>query len=78
MPAVSWTEVVPAVALAIGLAACAGLRAWLLQEVQQRAHALGFRRVIHALMHESNNSLNLSRRFCEPFRRYTLFSRRLA
>ena len=29
MPAVSWTEVVPAVALAIGLAACAGLRAWL-------------------------------------------------
>ena len=29
MPDVSWTEVVPAVALAIGLAACAGLRAWL-------------------------------------------------
>lgn len=29
MPAVSWTEVVPAVALAIALAACAGLRAWL-------------------------------------------------
>jgi hypothetical protein len=29
MPAVSWTEVVPAVALAVGLAACAGLRAWL-------------------------------------------------
>ena len=29
MPAVSWTEVVPAIALAIGLAACAGLRAWL-------------------------------------------------
>lgn len=56
----------------------AGLGAWLLQEVQRRAHALGFRRVIHALMHESNNSLNLSRRFCEPFRRYTLFSRRPA
>lgn len=29
MPAVNWTEVVPAVALAIALAACAGLRAWL-------------------------------------------------
>ncbi|HVR72137.1 MAG TPA: DUF4126 domain-containing protein [Vicinamibacteria bacterium] len=29
MPTVSWTEVVSAVALAIGLAACAGLRAWL-------------------------------------------------
>jgi len=29
MPQVSWTEVVPAVALAIALAACAGLRAWL-------------------------------------------------
>jgi GNAT superfamily N-acetyltransferase len=55
----------------------AGLGAWLLMETQQRAHALGFRRGIHALMHESNNSLNLSRRFGEPFRRYTLFSRRL-
>jgi L-amino acid N-acyltransferase YncA len=55
----------------------AGLGAWLLQETQQRAHALGFRRVIHALMHESNHSLNLSRRFAEPFRRYTLYSRRL-
>jgi hypothetical protein len=29
MADVSWAEVVPAVALAIGLAACAGLRAWL-------------------------------------------------
>jgi hypothetical protein len=29
MPDVSWSEVVPALALAIGLAACAGLRAWL-------------------------------------------------
>ena len=29
MDAVSWSEAVPAVALAIGLAACAGLRAWL-------------------------------------------------
>jgi hypothetical protein len=29
MPALSWTEVIPAVGLAIGLAACAGLRAWL-------------------------------------------------
>ena len=29
MDAVSWSEVVPAAALAIGLAACAGLRAWL-------------------------------------------------
>jgi GNAT superfamily N-acetyltransferase len=56
----------------------AGLGAWLLQLVQQRAHGLGFRRVIHALMHESNNSLNLSRRYAEPFRRYTLYSRRLA
>ena len=29
MPAVNWADVVPAVALGIGLAACAGLRAWL-------------------------------------------------
>ena len=56
----------------------AGLGAWLLQEVQHRASQRGFRRVIHALMHESNNSLNLSRRFAEPFRRYTLYSRSLA
>lgn len=55
----------------------AGLGAWLLQEVQQRSRALGFRRVIHALMHESNHSLNLSRRYAEPFRRYTLYSRHL-
>jgi hypothetical protein len=29
MDAVAWTEIVPSVALGIGLAACAGLRAWL-------------------------------------------------
>lgn len=29
MEAVAWTEIVPSVALGIGLAACAGLRAWL-------------------------------------------------
>jgi len=29
MDAASWTEIVPSVALGIGLAACAGLRAWL-------------------------------------------------
>lgn len=55
----------------------AGLGVWLVQEAQQRAHALGYRRTIHALMHESNNSLNLSSRYATPFRRYTLFSKPL-
>jgi hypothetical protein len=33
--------------------------------------------VIHALMHESNNSLNLSGHYARPFRRYALFARDL-
>lgn len=55
----------------------AGLGTLLLHRVQQTAHRLGFRRAIHALMHESNNSRNLSGHYAETFRRYTLFSRRL-
>lgn len=55
----------------------AGLGTWLVARAQIAARELGFRRVIHALMHESNNSLNLSARYARPFRRYTLFSRAL-
>jgi GNAT superfamily N-acetyltransferase len=57
--------------------AWAGLGNVLVARCQQAARALGFRRVIHALMHESNNSLNLSGHYAKPFRRYTLFARRL-
>jgi GNAT superfamily N-acetyltransferase len=56
---------------------CAGLGVWLVQEAQRVARELGYTRAIHALMHESNNSLNLSARYAKPFRRYTLFSRNL-
>jgi predicted N-acetyltransferase YhbS len=55
----------------------AGLGNVLVSRCQQAARALGFRRVIHALMHESNNSLNLSGRYAKPFRRYVLYARKL-
>jgi GNAT superfamily N-acetyltransferase len=54
---------------------CAGLGVFLVQEVQHIARKLGYARAIHALMHESNNSRNLSARYAKPFRRYTLYSR---
>ncbi len=55
----------------------AGLGTWLVARAQMVARDLGYRRVIHALMHESNNSLNLSARYAKPFRRYSLYSRSL-
>jgi GNAT superfamily N-acetyltransferase len=58
--------------------AYAGLGALLLGRVHDAAHRLGFTRVIHALMHESNNSRNLSAHYAQTIRRYTLFQRRLA
>jgi L-amino acid N-acyltransferase YncA len=55
----------------------AGLGNVLVARCQQAARALRCRRVIHALMHESNNSLNLSGHYAKPFRRYALFARPL-
>lgn len=55
----------------------AGLGALLLGEVHTAAQALGFTRVIHALMHQSNTSRNLSAHYAQTIRRYTLFSRPL-
>ncbi len=55
----------------------AGLGNVLVARCQEAARALGFRRVIHALMHETNNSLNLSGHYAKPFRRYALFTRDL-
>jgi GNAT superfamily N-acetyltransferase len=55
----------------------AGLGALLLGQVHEAARALGFRRGIHALMHESNKSRNLSAHYASTIRRYTLFSKRL-
>jgi GNAT superfamily N-acetyltransferase len=54
-----------------------GLGGLLMDDVQRAARDLGFRRAIHALMHEDNTSRALSTRYARTFRRYTLFSRPL-
>ena len=55
----------------------AGLGSVLVAEAQHRAAALGYRRAIHALMHEANNSRNISGKYARTMRRYTLFGRAL-
>jgi GNAT superfamily N-acetyltransferase len=55
-----------------------GIGGVLVALVHRQAHALGFRRAIHALMHDDNVSRGLSGRFARPFRRYALFAKRLA
>jgi L-amino acid N-acyltransferase YncA len=70
------TVVVKTVAVRAGRA-YAGLGAWLAAECHARAAQAGFRRAVHALMHDSNNSANISRRYAGVLRRYTLYSRRL-
>jgi GNAT superfamily N-acetyltransferase len=49
----------------------------LVSRVQQRAAAQGFRRAVHALMHEDNASVRISRHYAGVFRRYALFAREL-
>ena len=55
----------------------AGLGRLMTQQTHRNARQLGYRRVIHALMHESNTSFNISARYGQPFRRYTLFAKSL-
>jgi len=54
-----------------------GLGGLMLAEVHAAARRLGFRRAIHALMHETNRSRRMSQHYARVFRRYTLFARRL-
>jgi GNAT superfamily N-acetyltransferase len=54
-----------------------GLGGALMDLVQRRARDLGFRRAIHALIHETNVSRTISGRSARTIRRYTLFSRPL-
>jgi L-amino acid N-acyltransferase YncA len=54
-----------------------GLGSLLFAEVHAAARALGFRRAIHALMHETNKSRRMSAHYARIIRRYTLFARRL-
>lgn len=53
----------------------AGLAHLLIAHGARTAAALGYRRAIHALMHESNASLRWSGRHARVFRRYALFAR---
>ena len=57
--------------------AAAGLGGLLMEHSHLAAHAIGMTRAIHALMHETNKSLSLSSHYGKPFRRYTLFSKRV-
>jgi GNAT superfamily N-acetyltransferase len=54
-----------------------GLGGAMLDLVQRAARRLGFRRAIHALMHEDNISRRISNRYGRTFRRYALFARLL-
>ena len=54
-----------------------GIGGVLTDRAQQVGRALGFTRVIHALMHETNVSQRISHRYGHPFRRYALFARPL-
>ncbi|HYD52959.1 MAG TPA: hypothetical protein VEA99_10040 [Gemmatimonadaceae bacterium] len=55
-----------------------GLGTLLVQRTREMARDLGFTREIHALMHETNQSRNISARTARPMRRYALYQRRLA
>ncbi len=57
--------------------AYSGLGAVLLDAVHAAARQRGFTRAIHALMHETNTSRNLSAHYARTIRRYTLFAQRL-
>jgi GNAT superfamily N-acetyltransferase len=55
-----------------------GLGSALVGSLMRRAHGLGYHRAVHALMHESNASLRISRSYrARPLRRYALFAREL-
>ena len=54
-----------------------GLGGVLVERAHQAGRQLGFRRCIHALMHEDNVSRNISRHSATTMRRYTLFSREI-
>ena len=54
-----------------------GLGGTLMDLVQRRARQMGFRRAIHALMHDANASRTISRRYARTIRHYALFSRPL-
>lgn len=66
------TAIIKTVAVLPGRAR-AGLGSYLVDQGQAIAQSLGYTRVIHALMHDSNTSRNISGRFAQAIRRYTLY-----
>ncbi|UCH25512.1 MAG: GNAT family N-acetyltransferase [Trueperaceae bacterium] len=59
-------------------AAGRGLGSAMVDHTLEVAHTLGFKRAIHALMHEDNVSQTMSRRYrSKPIRRYALFAKQL-
>lgn len=58
--------------------AYAGLGILLAERCHAKARDLGYRRVVHALMHDANRSRNVSAHYATPIRGYTLFSRQLS
>ena len=54
-----------------------GVAGALVALVHRRARQLGYRRAIHALMHETNVSRRISDRYARTFRRYALLSKGL-
>jgi ribosomal protein S18 acetylase RimI-like enzyme len=55
-----------------------GLGSALLDEAQRIARQRGFRRAIHALIHENNVSRKISDRYARSIRQYALYARALA
>ncbi len=55
-----------------------GLGGLLVSEVHAAARRLGFKRAIHALMHETNKSRRISAHYARIIRRYTLYAKPLA
>ncbi len=55
----------------------AGLGSLLVARSHETGAALGFRRAIHALMHEANKSRGISKHYSQPLRRYALFGKML-
>ncbi len=54
-----------------------GLGGLLVAEAQRRAYAMGYKRIIHALMYDDNKSRNISEHYAKVMRRYSLYSKPL-
>lgn len=57
--------------------AYAGLGTYLVHAIHQKAVKMGFKSVIHALMHDNNASKAISHKSAQTMRKYTLYGKRL-